>query len=438
MAPTDQLTDRLAGACQVRPAGDDDHVDGVGAQVVASPASTEETSALLRACSEQDLAVVVRGHGSKIRWGRPPERVDVILDTTRMAELVEHSRGDLIATAGAGMPLARLQHLLAEGGHQLVVDDLTPGPDRGGDGIGQGSTLGGALATNMSGPRRMWTGSMRDLVIGVRFVRADGTVARAGGKVVKNVAGYDLSKLLTGSFGTLAVVTEVTVRLHPLPEASWSVHTRVDVERLPAVLTEVVHSQLVPRAVEVVSGPDLDGSTVVSSLLEGTRQGVEARAGTLAARLREIGGSPVDVVDDEDGTPRELSVSADVSPVLPGLAAAGRPTLVRTTARLSGIPELLSTATGLGLTVSGSAGTGVLYASSPEGRDVAETLAAVEALRAASGRLGGSTVVLDAVPEVKAAVDSWGPVPGLELMRRVKQEFDPGRILAPGRFVGGM
>jgi glycolate oxidase FAD binding subunit len=434
------LTDQLAGVCAVRPATDDDHVDGVAPQVVASPASTEETSALLRACSEQGLAVVVRGHGSKIAWGRAPERVDVVLETTRMADLVEHSRGDLVATAGAGMPLARLQLLLGEGGHQLVVDDLAPG--RGRDGVGEpaGSTLGGALATNLSGPRRMWTGAIRDLVIGVRFVRADGTVAKAGGKVVKNVAGYDLAKLLAGSYGTLAVVTELTMRLHPVPECSWSVLTRVDTDRLPAVLAEVVHSQLAPRAVEIRAAAHGGGSTLVSVLLEGTRQGVEARATDLVARLRDVGGGPVDVVDD-DGDPstaQGLETEPGGDPVLPDLGEAGRPTLLKTTARLSGIPELVATATTNGLTVSGSAGTGVLYASAPEGRAVGDVAGAIEVLRGTSIRLGGSTVVLDGAPDVKAAVESWGPVPGLDLMRRVKQEFDPARLLAPGRFVGGI
>lgn len=439
MAPLDQLTDRLAGACEVRPAGDDDHVDGVAPRVVASPSSTEETSALMRACHEQDLAVVVRGHGSKLTWGRPPERVDVVLDTTRMADLVEHSRGDLIATAGAGMPLARLQFLLAEGGHQLVVDDFALGRGRDGGGEGASSTLGGAVATNMSGPRRMWVGAVRDLVIGVRFVRADGTVAKGGGKVVKNVAGYDMSKLLSGSYGTLAVITEVTVRLHPLPEASWSVLARVDAGRLPAVLTEVVHSQLVPHAVEVHADPDDERGPLVSVLLEGTRQGVEARAVDLAAQLRRVGGGSVDVATDDDPyTPQELAVEPVGDPVLPDMGEGERPTLLRTTARLSGIPDLVAAATGHGLTVTGSAGVGVLHASSPEGRPVDETAAAVEAVRATSLRLGGSTVVLDAAPAVKAAVDSWGPVPGLDLMRRVKAEFDPGRILAPGRFVGGL
>lgn len=422
-----QLTDRLAAACAVRPPTDADHVDGVAPQVVASPASTEETSALLRACHEQDLAVVVRGHGSKIDWGRPPERVDVVLDTTGMADLVEHSRGDLVATAGAGMPLAHLQHLLADGGHQLVVDDLAAGhggsTDRHGpdDGDGSGSTLGGALATNLSGPRRMWAGAMRDLVIGLRLVRADGTVARAGGKVVKNVAGYDLCKLLTGSFGTLAVVTEVTVRLHPLPEASRWVTCEVPRARLAAALSAVVHSQLVPHALEVHAEPGAEHA-IVGALVSGTEGGVAARADALVERLGSAGGTSVSSGPDGRPVPRPT----------------GRPTLLRTTARLSGIPELVAAATAHGLTVDGSAGVGVLRASLPEERPVAETVAAIEAVRAVSTHLGGSTVVLDAAPGVKAAVDSWGEVPGLALMRRVKAEFDPTRVLAPGRFVGGI
>ena len=189
MAAKDTATDLLPGSLDhlLSPAGDDDHVDGVPARVVARPATAEQAAELMRACHERGLAVVVRGHGTKLAWGRPPERLDVLLDTTAMDELVEHARGDLIATVGAGMPLARLQEQLAEAGHQVALDDLVAGDDA------PGSTVGGAVAANVAGPRRMWAGTMRDLVIGVRIVRADGTIAKAGGKVVKNVAGYDLS-----------------------------------------------------------------------------------------------------------------------------------------------------------------------------------------------------------------------------------------------------
>lgn len=420
------LVDQLEGVCAVRPAADDDQVDGVLPRLVASPASTEETSALLRHCHEHRLAVVVRGHGSKLAWGRPPERADVVLDTTRMADLVEHARGDLVATAGAGMPLAELQGALAEGGHQLVVDDLVGGVHAG------GSTLGGAMATNLAGPRRMWTGAIRDLVIGVRFVRADGTIAKAGGKVVKNVAGYDLAKLLTGSYGTLAVVTEVTVRLHPIPEGRLDVVATVPSDRLGEVLAHVVHSQLAPHALEIHAAPGRD--PVVGVLLTGTAQGASARADALAAQLRQVARLEPTVTADGRHWHGRLPLSERDGSRRP----TGRPTLLRTTARLSGIPELVAAANAHGLTVTGSAGAGVLYAAAAEDRPVEEVAGAVQAVRTASTRLGGSTVVLDAPPPVKAAVDSWGPVPALDLMRRVKAEFDPRRILAPGRFVGGI
>src|SRR5690606_27906148 len=136
-------------------------------------------------------------------------------------------------------------------GHQVVVDD-----------VAGGSTVGGVVATTLAGPRRMWVGAARDLVLGLRMVRADGTVAKAGGKVVKNVAGYDLSKLLTGSFGTLAVVAEVTVRLHPAPAASHGLGGTVPTDRLPGVLASLVASQLVPHAVEVHAAPGTDASVV--------------------------------------------------------------------------------------------------------------------------------------------------------------------------------
>ncbi|MFK5583736.1 FAD-binding oxidoreductase [Serinicoccus sp. LYQ131] len=409
----------LDGICALRPAGPQDQVGGVAGSVVATPATTEEVSALLAACHRQRLRVVTRGHGTKIGWGRPPEALDVILETTRLTGPVEHSRGDLIATAGAGTPLARLQEVVGQAGHQLVVDDLVATAG------GPGSTLGGAVATNLAGPRRLWTGALRDLVIGVRLVRADGTVAKAGGKVVKNVAGYDLAKLLTGSFGTLAVLTEVTVRLHPQPRAARWVGGHLAPDRLAPVLAGLHRSQLALHGLEVRAVPG--GAVEVSALLTGTAAGVGPRATALVEEAPD------------------LAVGTSAPPwwgVLPG--ATGR-TLLRTTARLSGVAELVEVATRHGLEVTGSAGVGVLHAASADvddgggaGASADVTAAAVDAVRAASVRLGGSTVVLEAPAEVRARVDTWGPVPGLALMGRVKAEFDPRRVLSPGRFVGGL
>lgn len=414
------LLETLSPTCEVAEAGPEDTVDGVVPSLVARPRSTEETSALMRACHEAGAAVVVRGHGTKLAWGRPPERLDVVLDTTGLDELVEHSRGDLIAIAGAGMPLARLQERLAEGGHQLVADDLVS--DAG------GSTLGGAVATNLSGPRRMWTGALRDLVIGVRLVRADGTVAKAGGRVVKNVAGYDLGKLLVGSYGTLGVITAATFRLHPRPAAEQWVHTEVALPALPAVLSAVVHSQLYPAAVEVEHHGAPDAPARVAVLLCGTEDGVTARAAAAA-----------DLVSGALGQRPDGHVGAGEVWWPFRLPAGGEPdrTLVKLTSQLSGVATLVQACAEHGVEVRGSAGTGVLHGALV-GADPDRVAAVVGSLRDLCTGLGGAAVVLDAPAAVKDAVDTWGPVPGPALMRRVKQQFDPDGTLSPGRFVGGI
>ncbi|MDX6326929.1 MAG: glycolate oxidase binding subunit, partial [Nocardioidaceae bacterium] len=195
---TDAVLSDLRKACdeRARPAQDVDSIGGVPARYEASPASTEEASEVLRTAAHHDLRVVARGMGTKRDWGAPPESVDLILDTTLIDGVVEHAAGDLVVVVRAGTLLEDLQSTLAEAGQQLALDAPLPG-----------ATIGGTIALNTSGPRRLLYGTLRDLLIGVTFVRADGVVAKSGGKVVKNVAGYDFGKLLIGSYGTLGVVT---------------------------------------------------------------------------------------------------------------------------------------------------------------------------------------------------------------------------------------
>src|SRR5215471_9643571 len=193
----------------------------------ASPATIAEASDLLRAAAAHDLAVVPRGGSSKLGWGAPPRRCDLVVDTRAMDRVLEHAAGDLVVRVQAGVGLAQLGEVLAGAGQQLALDPppYSAPPPAAGDAAAyawQGATVGGVLATGAAGPRRLRYGTPRDLLIGITVVRADGTVAHSGGKVVKNVAGYDLGKLFTGSFGTLGLITEATFRLHPLPaERRW-------------------------------------------------------------------------------------------------------------------------------------------------------------------------------------------------------------------------
>jgi glycolate oxidase FAD binding subunit len=397
-------------------------VGGVPARFVASPASTEEVAAVLRVATAHDLAVVARGAGTKLHWGAPPRRLDLIVDLGRLDRVVEHAAGDLVVTVEAGVPLAALADRLATEGQRLAVDEVVPG-----------STVGGVLGTGLSGPRRLLAGAVRDLVLGVTLVRADGVVAHAGGKVVKNVAGYDLAKLVTGAYGTLGIVTAATFRLHPVAAAeAYATAAYPTAAAAAAAVARVRHAQFGPTAVEV-DRPDPAGPVEVAVLIEGTAAGVAAR---LAEALATLGptatpsprpnwwgalptGGPGPAAPGPSGP--EPAGAAPPGPAGAGPAGAGG-ALVKATAELTGLARLLDAAPG---PVRGSAGVGAYHLTLPAER--------VSALRSAAPAWGGTVVVLSGPVE-----DRWGPVPGLELMRRVKERFDPGALLAPGRFVGGI
>jgi glycolate oxidase FAD binding subunit len=405
----------IESACaQVHEAAETDQVDGVRPELVARPTSTEDVAEVMKAAAAHGLAVVARGRGTKMTWGRPPSRADVLVDVSAMDQVLDHAAGDLVVAAQAGALLADLQQAVAQAGQRLAVDETVPG-----------ASIGGTLATATSGPGRVATGTVRDLLIGVTVVRADGVIAKAGGRVVKNVAGYDLGKLVIGSYGTLAVVTEALFRLHPLPAARRFVTVPVDQPAETQQLAQsVIHSQVVPAAVEVDWAADGHGTLTV--LLEGTAQGVEGRTATT---LGLLGGSAT----AQDSAPEGWSAYPW------SLAATGddRATALKLTFALSGLADVLAAARTANVPVDlrGSAGAGVVYGAIGPGGDVG---AVVDALRSVCARHGGSLVVLDAPDNVKQDVDTWGPVGGLDLMRRVKDQFDPDHRLAPGRFVGGI
>ena len=256
----------IGSACgEVRDAGEGYHVDGVPAALVARPAATEQVSEVMRAADAHGLTVVPTGRRTKLTWGRPPTSADVLLDLSGLDRVLEHSAGDLIVVTQTGARLVEVQDTLATSRQMLAVDETVPG-----------STIGGTLAAATAGPGRVAAGTMRDLLIGVSVVRVDGVVAKAGGRVVKNVAGYDVGKLMVGSFGTLAVVTQAVFRLHPLPATRrWVTAPFDDAAQAHRLTQQVLHSHSVPQAVEVdwpAKGPG-----TVGVMLAGTEAGVAGR-----------------------------------------------------------------------------------------------------------------------------------------------------------------
>jgi glycolate oxidase FAD binding subunit len=413
----------LAAACELVRAGEAGDAVGPGMvpAFVASPSSTAQAAALLRACAEHDLAVVPRGSGSRLGWGAPVSRCDVVVEMLGMGAVIEHASGDLVARVQAGARFRDVAAVLGAAGQEIALD--VPGP----------ATVGGVLADALAGPRRLRYGTPRDLLIGITVVRADGTVARSGGKVVKNVAGYDVGKLFTGSAGTLGLITEATFRLHPLPAGRrWVTATFPGPgPGLPAAaVAAAANSPLVASAVEL-HRPAAGGPVSVGVLLEGSADGVAARAQAMAAVL---GG---------EGEPYVSGASRSAPDWWGGVPRADGGTLLRVSCWVSALGAMLAALddgaaeTHLSPAVSGSAGAGLLYATLPAGAPapaVARLVALVRG-RLAAGR--GSAVVLTAPEPVRAALADAGglagDVPGLALMHAVKDQFDPGNRMAPGR-----
>jgi glycolate oxidase FAD binding subunit len=406
------------GAAQLRPGAPSDAVDGIVPGLVVEPGTAETLAEVLACAARSGLAVVPRGGGTKLHWGNPPARADLLLDTRRLDRVVEHAWGDMTATVEAGCTVARLQQTLAEHGQRLAIDALWR----------ERATIGGMLATNDSGPLRARFGSLRDLLIGVTLALPDGTLAKSGGKVVKNVAGYDLPKLAIGSFGTLAVITQAVFRLHPLPHDTRAVtFTAPTVEPLCALALAIQASPLAFLALQLRTGAT--GTAALDVEFEGTGAGLDAQqqqvmrlAGSLstAAAPAAVWRAPESLWE---GAPSGVVGKLSVLPTRLADCCA----TVRQVSESHGLGwGLVALALGLGqVRLAGGSG--------------ATLVTGLERLRAGVEALGGTLVLLSGPREVKARFDVWGSSgDALQLMQRVKQQLDPGAVLNPGRFVGGI
>src|SRR5438132_1952740 len=256
----------IVGAEHMRAGTAEDALDGVRPQMVIEPANAEEMAKVLKTATNAGLQVIPRGGGTKLDWGNPPRGAQLIISTGRLNHVVEHAWGDMTATVEAGCTVQQLQQTLAEHGQRLALDPLWP----------EKATIGGILRSEESGPLRIRFGSLRDLIIGITLVLPDGTVAKSGGKVVKNVAGYDLPKLATGSLGTLAVITQAVFRLHPLPhETRTLTFAAPDVEPLCELALGIQGSQLAFVSLQVRAGGSVEPGLDVA--FEGTRAGLDSQ-----------------------------------------------------------------------------------------------------------------------------------------------------------------
>ena len=423
-------------------------VDGTVPQAAVFPSSAEELSGVMKLAAAEGLALLPRGGGTAMAMGNPPERLGIVVGTRRMNHVVAHEAADLTATVEAGVSLRDLDAALSQEGQGVHLD--APLPER--------ATIGGVLAANTTGPRRLGFGAPRDRLIGIRVVDAQGTLIKGGGKVVKNVAGYDLNKLFTGSMGTLGVIVEATFKLAPMPKSRAAmVGGFSKLEEAMTAVEEIRAGWSRPLALELLNRTAYEP--------------VAARAGTPSIADRDyilavdLGGGPAAVERQKADIHKAMVGAGGKSMAVEGphqyeafwraLIDLGRredgaaSMITRCSVLLTQIPPLVhgheALAEGgrleVGIDVHLASGTIRAYwwGENRGAADHAMLAETVPTLRTAAGHVAGAFVVESCPLPVKRTLDVWGPLgPDLAIMQRLKQQFDPQGILSPGRFVGGI
>jgi glycolate oxidase FAD binding subunit len=373
--------------------------------IFVSPANTQQVSEILRIANEKRLTVTPIGGDSKQSWGSPTQ-ANIRLKLTRLNRVIEHPWQDLTCTVQAGCSWQQLEQTLAKHGQFVALDPLWP----------ELATVGGILATNDSGSLRHRYGSLRDLVIGMTLVLADGTIARSGGKVVKNVAGYDLCKLVTGSFGTLAVITEATFRLHPLPQHTQTFTVSApQAAKLAPLMATIRASHLLTQGLQLRG--DANGFHLDIQL----NAHPEAQQNEILREMTETAGLKLDVGLNETWQAREsLFSNKDVFLVKIGML----PTAVAQT--VDDVVRLGGTAVAQGL--------GVIYAAVP---NLERAYSSLGSLYAYTDRGSMTLLQIPSNPH-DHPMPPWGPHKPNPLMQAIKHQFDPNRTLNSGLLLGGL
>jgi glycolate oxidase FAD binding subunit len=380
-----------------------EYVRAWGGAIGVAPANTEEVAAILRFAHENRFTVVPYGAGTKQGWGHPV-RPTLVLEMHRLSMLREHTWQDMTCTVEAGGTWSSMQSALAQHGQCVGLDPLWPGR----------ATVGGIVATNDSGALRLRYGGLRDLIIGMTIVLADGTVAKTGGKVVKNVAGYDLHKLMIGAFGTLGVITSVNFRLHSIPRCMQSFTVSAPTaEPLGKLLLTLLHGQL----------------STLSIQLRGTAEGfhLDIQLASLPEVLRTQAAA-LETLAQTEGLSAQSAAAEVWDSRQPHL---DHDFACKATMLPSEIARFAESVRGMG-GESVTQATGIMMASFP-----AAAASGLPQLWRDLEDASGSLMVLKQPAET--SLDCWGTPPdSLPLMREIKRRFDPEGILNPGRFLGGI
>jgi glycolate oxidase FAD binding subunit len=395
---------------------------------IVYPSIAEELKSVITRAYSNGWGVLPCGSGTKLGWGGMSKGADLVVSTERLNRVVEHAVGDLTVTVEAGVKFADLQEILLKTGQFLPLEPAYP----------QEATIGGIVATADSGSWRQRYGGVRDMLLGISFVRSDGQIAKAGGRVVKNVAGYDLMKLFTGSYGTLGILTEVTLRVYPVQEAAATVVLTGEKEAIASATKTLLASALTPTAVDLLS------TKLVTQLGLGQGMGLMVRFQSVTDSVKEQSSRLLEV-GQQLGLQGTLYTDANEANLWQSLqeqiwTAPHEPAI---TCKIGVLPTAAVTTLTQLDTLTSSTGLGFIHAGSGLGRlrldPAAVTPETILEMRRHCQAQSGFLTVLEAPISLKQQLDVWGyNSSALNIMSQIKQQFDPKNLLSPYRFVGGI
>lgn len=413
-------------------------IDGLLPRLLVTPKNAQEIAGVIALAGQHRLTVLARGGGSRMHLGAIPETCDILIETGKLTRLLEHEAPDLTCQVEAGITLADLQARLATKGQWLPLDPPDPAQ----------ATIGGILASNASGPKRLRYGSARDLVIGLQVAQASGELARSGGKVVKNVAGYDLNKLYIGSLCTLGVIVEANFKLQPIPANERTLLlTFSNCQDAVRAVTAMLGSLLMPSALELIDsnaahdmsdffGLNLPTNGYTLALdFEGSLTTIERQMDEARLVARNNGAL---LGDDLTGADQERFWNV-VREHLVGAVTCKAAILVSKMAHYLQKLDEICHRHELESAVIAHAGNGILYIELRPGDATPRLVEAIAELRQQAQEACGSLVVERCPVDLKRLIDVWGePGANFRLMQRLKEQFDPQGTFVKGRFVGGL
>ncbi|MBS3921358.1 MAG: FAD-binding oxidoreductase [Deltaproteobacteria bacterium] len=421
-------------------------LDGKRPKVVVFPGTISEVSKVVAYANEQSLTLLPMGNGTKLGMGGIPQKMNVVLSTLRLNRMTDCDCDNLTLSAECGIPLGEAQKRLSQEGKGYFLPLDPPFTKK--------ATLGGIVATNSSGPRRLLYGTARDLIIGTKAVFPNGDIVASGGKTVKNVSGYDMCKLLIGSYGTLGILCEITFKLLPLPERTATLLLPfVRLEEAVQFGREILQSQYLPSSIEILNEmvvkkikPPIaqQGNYLVAIGLDGVAESIERQVSEIGERAKKKGALEIAVLASETH-PSFWKAIQDFSE---GLAEEGANFisfksnfLISRCEEVMGSYEKIARESGVDCGLICHSGNGVLYSYVLAGKGVRSKkeslLNLIKEFSSVAVKNEGHLVVESAPPDIKKRIDVWGEPRGdYEIMRRLKKEIDPKGILNPGRFVG--